>query len=170
MSKTDGLGNLKMGESWHHGLLVSACLIKQGLLQLPQQFELLIDFAAQPETNVSCDLIVSGSGGVQSFTGVANELCKPSLDIQMDIFQINRPDKRTMIDFGSYSRHALNNRVEIGVRDDATFAQHLSVGERGFDIGIGKALVKPHRSGVTFNDFAHRLVKARRPSLLFSVK
>ena len=87
----------------------------------------------------------------------------------MDIFQIDRPDKRTTINFGSDSRHALDNRVEIIVRDDASFAQHLSVGERGFDIGIGQALVKSHRSGVTFNDFAHRLVKASRPSLLFSV-
>ena len=81
MSKTDGLGNLKMGKSWHHGLLVSACLIKQGLLQLPQQMDLLIDLAAQPEPDIGCDLIVSGSGGVQSLTGIADELCKPSLDI-----------------------------------------------------------------------------------------
>ena len=134
MSKAHRLCHLQVRKTRHHRVCMSASLTDKCLLQLLKQFILRIDHVTQPETDISCDLIVARSGCMQALARIADQQRQPSFDVEMNVLQVDRPDKLMTIDFCLNLGHALNDRIEISAADDALFTQHLCMGKRCPDV------------------------------------
>ena len=74
MRQENRLSSLQMSVAGKHDLLIGFREIEQGPLRVAQRIVQSIDLVAQPETQISCDLIVPAAARVQLAAGVANHL------------------------------------------------------------------------------------------------
>ncbi len=93
MREADRLRDLQMGEARHDGVDVRFGKIEQRALQRPDQRQQSVDLVAQIQPHIGRHLVVARTAGVQAFAGVADQRGQPLLDIQVHVFQVQRPDE-----------------------------------------------------------------------------
>jgi hypothetical protein len=157
MAEGDRLGHLQMRESRHDRAGVKLGDIEQRALQVAQQAHRDVDLGAQPQPDVGGDLVISRTRRVQSFAGIARQIGEALLDIQMDVFEVDAPAERTVLDVGPDARHAIADRIEIGLGQQAAGVQHVGVRQRTLDVVESQALVEIDRCGVAFHQLGYRL-------------
>jgi hypothetical protein len=106
---------------------------------------------------------------VQAFAGVADQRGQPLFDVEMHIFQVERPFKLAGFDLTGDGFHAADDVGQIAGADDALPGQHLGVGERTANVLAPHALVKIDRGRVAFDEIGNRLGEASGPSVLRGV-
>ena len=106
MAEGHRLGDLQMGEAGHHGVGVLFGQIEQGRLQALDQGQQFVDGGAQPQAHVGGDLVVARAAGVQPLAGVADQGGEAFFDVQVDVFQVERPFELAGADFVQDLRQA----------------------------------------------------------------
>ena len=145
------LRGLEMGEAGHHAVGMLLGTADQGALQRSQPLVDRIDRAPHPEPEIGRHLVVARAGGVQPTGGGADQLGEPMLDMHVDVLERRILGDALRLIFGGNAPEAVLDRSGILGGDDALFAQHGDMGERGADILPPEALVEADR-GV---DLAH---------------
>ncbi len=87
MRQQNRLSSLQMCVTGKHDFLIGFREIEQSKLSVAQRIVQSINFVAQPETQISCNLIVPAAARVQLAAGVANHLHQPSFNKRMHIFR-----------------------------------------------------------------------------------
>ncbi len=95
------LGDLEMGEAGHHPIGIRRGLIDQRRLQIPHRRIDALDRAAYPEAEIGRDLVVARARGVQAPGNGADQLGKPRLDVEVDVFVRLAEHKGTTLDLAA---------------------------------------------------------------------
>src|SRR5690554_4367211 len=90
----------------------------QLVTQFLQQDTCGIDFLTKPQTNVSCDLVVTGTTCMQTLACVSDEFDQPFLNIQVDVFKVERPVEVVCLDFGKDLFHTALDVGKIRCADE----------------------------------------------------
>ena len=89
------------------------------------------------------------------------------LDVQVHVFQIERPDEFAGDDLVLDLRQAALDVAQVLRGDDVAGRQHLRVRQRTLDVEHGQLVIEAHRRGIALHQFRHRFVKTPRPASLF---
>src|SRR5690606_19731166 len=125
MAEGNRLGHLQVGEAGHDGVGVFQRQAGQFTAQLVQQFDGDVDFVAHPQADVSGNLIVARPAGVQPLSGIAYQLDQTLLDIEVDVFKVQRPLEAAVGNFLLYAGHASFDGGKVGGGQDADRGQHV---------------------------------------------
>ena len=169
VAKRHRLGYLQMGETRHRGVRFTLGQFKQIFLEGPDQRQNVINRIAQVKADVSCHLIVARTAGMQSLAGVTDQRGQALFDIEMYVFQINRPLEIAALDFADDLRHAAFDGRPVLIGDDALPRQHPGMRQRAANILPPHALVKTDRRRIAFDQFGGRFGKTPRPSVLIGI-
>ena len=136
VSQEDRLGTLEVGVAWEDSTDVLLGEVKEDPLE---DAEPGIDTADATvldngEAHVGGDLVVAGAGGVEAGAGVADLLAEAHLDVEVDVLEVLAPDELAGLDLGLDLLEALDDGVGVFGGDDALLAEHLRVGDGGFDV------------------------------------
>ena len=118
-----------MRKTRHDGVNMLLRQIEQSTLHDSNQNDDFIDGGAHKQPDVGCDLIVTGSPGVQSFASITNQRGQSFFNIQMHIFKIKRPDKFIVLDFLANLAQSLLNCSQIVTTDDALCREHVCMSQ-----------------------------------------
>ena len=102
---------------------------------------------------------------MQAFARIANQAGQAVLNIEVYIFQIQRPGEGAAFDFAQNLRHATFDIGKILGVNDVLFGQHARMGQRATNVLLPEALVKINGSGISLDELRHGFVKAARPSV-----
>ena len=138
-------------------------------MKLLEQAEDVVYRVAQIEADVRGHLVIARAAGMQTLAGVADQRGQALLDIQMNVFKVERPDKAPRFNLRCYQTHAALYFGQILGRNDCLFRQHPCVGERAANILPPHALVEIDRGGVAFDQIGHRFGETAGPSVLRSL-
>ena len=58
----------------------------------------LINFGAQVQADVSGDLVVAATAGVQALARIADQLCQTRFDIEVNVFEFKLPEELAGLD------------------------------------------------------------------------
>ena len=141
------------------------CQIDDRGLQCADLVDHAVDSGAQPQADVGGDLVVARAAGVQALTCVTDLAGQAHLDVEMDVFEVQRPFEFAVADFLQDFFQAAFDRQYVFLADDALCAQHAGVGDRTLDVEFGQTLVEADRGGVTFDQFGYRFVETAGPGL-----
>ena len=114
-------------------MMVAACVSARSSKRATERNDALRDIvecAPHVQPKIGSDLVVARTPGMQSFARVADQLGQSLFDIQMDIFEIERPDKFVAFDFATDGRHPVFDRSEIRGRKHAHRREHPRVRQR----------------------------------------
>jgi len=100
---------------------------------------------------------------MQALAGVADHVGEPALDVEVHVFEVDRPGEIAAADFLADGRQSAFDGVKVGRGDDVGRAQHAGMGDRSLDVELGEPLVESDRSGETFDEFIDRFAEASRP-------
>ena len=137
--------------------------IEQRALQALDQGLHMINAGTQVQPYVSGDLIIARAPGMQALAGVADHVGQAFLDIQMNVFKVQRPREGAVADFGADARQALFDGFEIGGSQDADGTQHACVGDRALNVEFGKALVEADGCGEAFDQIVNGFAETAGP-------
>jgi len=99
MRERDRLRDLEMREAGHDRFGVLPGEIEQRPLQTADERSDIVDRGADVQANVRRDLVVARARGVQPLSGIADEIRQSALDIEMHVFEIDRPLEGAAFDF-----------------------------------------------------------------------
>ncbi len=114
---------------------------------------------------IGSDLVVARTPRMQSLARVADQLGQSLFDIQMDIFEIERPDELVAFDFAADGRHAVFDRSEIRGRKHAHRGEHPRMRQRTRNIDSGETAIEVYRCGVALDQIGNGLAEAPGPAL-----
>ena len=100
---------------------------------------------------------------MQALAGVADHVGEAVLDVQVHVFQIQRPREGAVADFGADARQPFFDGVQIGGGEDADSAQHARVGDRALDVEFGETLVEADGCGEAFDQIVNGFAETARP-------
>ena len=103
---------------------------------------------------------------MQPFAGIADKRGETFLDIEMHIFQFQKPDEVTAADFVANSAQAGFDGSQIIRIDNARAREHPCVSKRTLDVIFRQSAVKANRCGITLHQFRDRLIAAGAEQLL----
>ena len=166
VAEGDRLGDLQVREAGHRRRCFLFGQIDQCRTESLDQDEDVVDRIAQVKADVGCHLVVARTAGVQALAGIANDRGQALLDVQVHVFQVERPYELARLDFFRDDGHAALDVSQVGGGDDALLGQHAGVGQRAADVLAPHALVEIDRSGVTFDEIGNRLGETAGPSVL----
>mmetsp|Transcript_69589 Transcript_69589/g.163584 ORF Transcript_69589/g.163584 Transcript_69589/m.163584 type:complete len:415 (-) Transcript_69589:1059-2303(-) len=167
VAEADRLCHLQVGEAGQDDLGVPLGLVHQHALKRRQQAVDLVDLAAQPEPHVGGHLVVAAAAGVQALAGDAHALGQASLDVEVNVLQVQLPVEPASLDLGGdLAQAALDGGMVFGA-EDALRGQHLGVGQAAGDVRPPQALVEAHAGRVALDEIAHRLGEQGGPGVGF---
>jgi hypothetical protein len=102
---------------------------------------------------------------VQALAGVADQRGQALLDVEVHVFEVERPFELAGLDFLGDDGHAALDVGQVGGGDDALFGQHAGVGQRAADVLAPHALVEIDRGGIAFDEIGNRLGEASGPGI-----
>ena len=143
--------------------------VDQRAAELLQQHLDVVDGVAQVETDVGGDLVVARAAGMQALAGVADQRGEALLDVEVHIFEVNRPFELPGFDFLRHLRHAALNVGQILGADDALLGEHLGVRQRAANVLPPHPLVEIDRGGIALDEVGNRLGETAGPSVLIGV-
>ena len=123
------LGDLQMREAGHCGGGFLFGQVNQRAAESLDQGQNVVDRIAQIEADVGRDLVVARAPCMQALAGVADEGGQALFDIEVYVFQVERPVELARFDFFRDDRHAALDVGQVGGGDDALFGQHAGVGQ-----------------------------------------
>ncbi len=165
-----GLGNLHVGKARHDRVPVLAGLRNEHFLQVLDAIDDFVDFAAQVEANVSCNLVVARTARMQALAGVADKRGETRFNVEMHVFEFKLPLERAGKDFFANLRHAAADVLQVLFGDHADLGQHGSVSERTFDVDERHALVEVNARGIAKNESIDGFGEAARPGLFLGMQ
>ena len=163
------LGDLQVREAGHRRRRFLLGQIDQRRAEGLDQHEDVVDRIAQVEADVGGHLVVARAAGVQALAGIADERGQALFDIEVHVFEVERPCELARLDFLGDDGHAALDVGQVGGGDDALLRQHPGVRQRAADILAPHALVEVDRSGVAFDEIGNRLGESSGPSVLCGV-
>ena len=113
VAERNRLSNLHMREARHDDVVVLFSLGDEHLLKMLDATNNFVDFTAQIEADIGCNLIVAGAAGVKTLAGVTNQCSKSSFNIEMHVFKFKLPFKLAGLDFFTNLSHASLNVCQI---------------------------------------------------------
>jgi hypothetical protein len=92
MAEGDRLRDLEVGEAgqWRGRFLLARSSSRSGTRQAGGD---VVDRVAQIQANVGGHLVVARAAGMQALAGIADQRCQALLDVQVHVFEVERPDK-----------------------------------------------------------------------------
>ena len=102
---------------------------------------------------------------MQPLARIANQAGQAMFDIQVHIFQIERPGKAAAFDFLRNLCHAAFDVGQVLGADDVLTGQHARMRQRTADILPPQALIEIDRGGIAFDQIGHGFVKTASPSI-----
>src|SRR5690606_20271454 len=106
VAESDRLGHLQVGEARQDGGGVFQGQRGQPVAQLLQQIDGQVDLVAQPQADIGGDLVVARTARVQALARVADQFDQALFDVEVDIFQVQRPSEAARADFFKDLLHA----------------------------------------------------------------
>ena len=113
VTKRNRLSNLHMRKARHDDVVVLFSLSDEDLLKMLDTTNNFVDFTAQVEADIGCNLIVAGATGVKTLAGVTNQCSESSFNIEMHVFKFKLPFKLAGLDFFTNLSHASLNVCQI---------------------------------------------------------
>jgi hypothetical protein len=107
---------------------------RECLPKLLEQYNQPIDFMAEPEADIGRDLIIARAASMKTLTRITHELYEPLFNIEMDIFEIQKPLEATLIDFSQNLHHSAFDIAAILRRDHFDSLEHLGMCQGALDI------------------------------------
>ena len=86
MAERDRLRDLQMGEAGHHGVGFGLGAVDQRVLKFAHLLVDAVDCRAQPQPQISRDLVIARTRGVQAAGCRADQLGQTRLDIHVNVF------------------------------------------------------------------------------------
>ena len=83
---------------------------------------------------------------MQSPSGVADQLVKASLNVDMDVFKLGFPIEFAGFDLFTDASQTGDDGCGIGLRDDALFGEHLGMRDRTSDVLSVQATIDVERN------------------------
>ena len=163
VAEGDRLRHLQVGEARHHGVGVRLGQIDQRSLAGAESGQNAVDRVAQVEPDVGRHLVVAAAAGMQALAGVTDFGGQCGLDVEVDVFLVERPGELAGANLGQQLGHATADRLEIVLGQDADVVQHGGVCQRTLNIELGQPIIEGNRRGIAFDDFGNRLGKAAGP-------
>src|SRR5690606_35721197 len=157
VAESDRLGHLQVGEARQDGGGVFQGQRGQPVAQLLQQIDGQVDLVAQPQADIGGDLVVARTARVQALARVADQFDQALFDVEVDIFQVQRPGEAARADFFKDLLHAALDVGQVGGADHAHGGQHVGVGQRALDVEGRHALVEVDRGGVALDQVGNGL-------------
>ncbi len=133
---------LQMGITGHHGLLMLFGLVQDGLLEVQDLLDDLVDLPAEEEAEVHGDLIVPAAGGVEALACRADPFRQKGFHVHVDVLVVGGKFDFSGLDIGQNVFQALDDLFFVLPGDDAAVRQHGRVGDAAFDIFPVHAAVK----------------------------
>src|SRR4029079_17395372 len=96
-------------------------------LERYQQLRDGVDLVAQPEPQVGGHLVIARARGMQALAGLAGERGEAFLDVEVDVFGVERPREAARRHLASNLRHALLYGREVAPREDAARGEPAGV-------------------------------------------
>ena len=94
---------------------------------------------------------------------IADHVGQSALDIEMHVFQVERPLKAAIADFLADVRETGLDGLKVCCGEDADRMQHARVRKGALDVEFGEALVETHGRREAFDQLIDRLAEASRP-------
>ena len=145
MAEGDRLGRLQVGEARHDAGAVLLGAAEQRRLQVAQQPVGRVDRIAYPQAQIGRDLVVARARGVQLAARLADQLGQPRLDVQVDVLECCAERKAFRLDLGPDLLEAGQDRVALGVIEQAHGGQHAGMRRRARDVVRVEPLVEADR-------------------------
>jgi len=102
---------------------------------------------------------------VQFASYVAQPLAQCTLDVHVDVFQLDLEREVVLLNFLADTAQGLLNLLAFRGGDKPDLRQHLGVSDRGGDVVRIKAAIEAHTFSELFDPFVGRLAKYAAPSL-----
>ncbi|MNV18981.1 hypothetical protein D3C71_1098220 [compost metagenome] len=160
------LGGLQVGEPRHDAGGFALRLLQQAFLQASDFGQDQVDFVTQPQADIGGDLIVTAAAGVQFFTGHADAVGQPRLDVHVDVFKVDAPVELAGLDFTLDGLQAIDDAVALGIGQHADLGQHGGVGDRAHDVVAIQALVESDGGGEAGDEGVDGFTEAAAPGLI----
>ena len=129
MGEEHRLRPLQMGIAGHDDVPVRLCQVEKGFLQSDKLLYGLSDGFSGEEAHVQRNLVISGAGGVELLTYIANLLDKPCFDVHMDIFQVSPKSKFALFNLLADGGKPHHHKLGVLIADDALLCQHTGMGD-----------------------------------------
>ncbi|MDF9904080.1 UNVERIFIED_ORG: hypothetical protein OKW15_002036 [Pseudomonas reinekei] len=160
------LGSLQVGEARHDAGGFALGLLQQAFLQASDFGQDQVDFVTQPQADIGGDLIVTAAAGMQFFTGHADAVGQPRLDVHVDVFKVDAPVELAGLDFTLDGLQAIDDAVALGIGQHADLGQHGGVGDRTHDVVAIQALVEGDGGGEAGDEGVDGFTEAAAPGLI----
>ena len=134
-----------------------------GALQAADFTEDAVDGGTGIEADIGRNLVVARAAGVQTFTGVADEIRQAFFDVHVHVFQRRVPDELATRDFIGNAVQSAGNGITIGGAEDALLNQHRGVCFGAGDVFGGKTLVKADGGSESGDEGVGRFLEASAP-------
>ena len=95
-----------------------------------------------PEFEISGDLVITASPGMQLATDISEFLDQGRLDVHVHIFALLSKRKAPIFDFSLYFRQRSHNLLALGVGEKSDSRKHVRMGCRTVDILLEKPTIE----------------------------
>ena len=165
-----GLSHLHVRKARHERVGFFRGVVHEHFLQMAEHGDDLINFGAQVQADVSGDLVVAATAGVQALARIADQLCQTRFDIEVNVFEFKLPEELAGLDLIGDLSHAASDIGQILFGNHAAGRKHLSVSKRPSDVGGRHALVKAHRLGISEHELGNGFGETTRPCFLLGMQ
>ena len=98
--------------------------IKQAALECGDERERLVDGCAQVKPDVGCHLVIARAARMQPLAGVTHERDQTLLDVEVNIFEVDRPGELSLPYFIDDACHTALDVGQVGFGQYADCMQH----------------------------------------------
>ena len=145
MGERNRLGPLEVGVAGHHGFLMQAGLVQDGLLKIQDLSDDLVDFPAEVEAKVHGNLVVAAAGGVEALAGGADFFRQERLHIHVDVLVIGSEFDFPGLNISQNFLQTGGNLILVLRRNDAAVGEHRRVGDAAFNVFFVHPAVEVNR-------------------------
>ena len=160
-----GLRALQVRVAGHHRLRLAIREVDQRASQRPQARGGLVAGGAHEHPQIGRHLVVARARGVQPPRRFADAFGEGGLDVEVDVLAILAELEAPGLDLRLDRAQALDDRVAVGVLDDALLREHPRVGDRAGDVLAVEPPVEADRCAVGLDERVGRRAEASAPEL-----
>ena len=156
MPEGDRLGRLQMREARHDRCRVRLGLADERQLQRRQRFVEAVEALTHVQPEVGRHLVVARARRVQAPGRSADHFLEPAFDVHVHVFEGAREHHLAARDLRGDLIEAFDDRLRIGLVDDARVRQHGRMRPRGADVLRGQTLVEADGGVYLLHDLCGR--------------
>jgi hypothetical protein len=141
------------------------CGLYESTLQIPEADVDPVRRFTHPELEVSGDLVVPASPGMQLATNISQFFDQGRLDVHVHIFAFLSEGKLPIFDFSLYFRQCPHNLLAFSGREKADSREHVGMGYRPLDVMLEEPSIEGDRLRKCFDSTVSFAAETATPGL-----